>query len=236
MKENNRYYSFRIVTYAEEEEFKNLLKYADKWEWICHDKDKNEDGSLRDKHYHINVILRQWRSVKSVCELVKSEQNTFAIPMLDKKEAHEYLIHKNNPEKYQYDTKEIHESAKRLFEDKESKKEENENLIEILSSIKTYREKAIILGKDYMKNFDKYEKFINLMQEQEISLERGYNINHIQTMTIDDFIFDYETSRHEAWVRNRRRLQNPSDYEEIIKLIKPRDQINLDEIIAREQE
>lgn len=220
MNEKNRYYSFRIVTYAKEEEFTELLKYADKWEWIYHDKDVKEDGSPKDPHYHINLILRQWKTIKSVCNLVKSDQNTFAIPMTDKREAHEYLTHKNDPEKFQYPISNIHESSKKLFEDKDTKKEENESFIELLTSTKTYREKAIILGKDYMKNFDRYEKFVNSMLEQEISIQRGYNANYITPISMSDFIFDYETSRQEAWIRNKKGIQKPSDYEEIIKLIK----------------
>lgn len=187
----NRYYSFRIITYATEEEFQNLLKYGTKWEYIYHDKDKKEDGTKKEPHWHINIILRQWKTVTGVCNLIKGNQNSLAIPMYDKREAHEYLTHKNDPDKFQYEENLIKSSQKKLWEDKDSKAGENESFIAILESkTMSLREKAIKLGRDYMKNYYKYESFIKEMAEEEISIERGYK-SSLLTINMFEFWEDY---------------------------------------------
>lgn len=171
----NRYYSFRIITYAKEEEFQELLKYGSKWEYIYHDKDIKEDGTKKEPHWHINIILRQWKSIKGVCELVKSEQNTMAIPMIDKQKAHRYLTHKDELEKYQYEDKLIKSSENKIWEETESKEDENERFLEIICSREiSTKEKAIKIGKDYMKNYDKYERFVQIIKAEEDAIERGY--------------------------------------------------------------
>lgn len=182
-----RYYSFRIITYAREEEFQNLLKYGTKWEYIFHDKDTKEDGTLKEPHWHINIILREWKTIKGVCNLIEGSQNSLAIPMNDKREAHEYLTHKNDPDKFQYNENLIKSSEKKLWEEIDSKADENERFIEILESqTMTLREKAIRLGRDYMKNYYKYQSFINEMREEESNIERGYKPN---TLLISKFDF-----------------------------------------------
>ena len=186
-----RYYSFRIITYAREEEFQNLLKYGTKWEYIFHDKDVKEDGTLKEPHWHINIILREWKTIKGVCNLIEGSQNSLAIPMNDKRDAHEYLTHKNDPDKFQYSENLIKSSEKKLWKEIESKTDENENFIEIVESqAMTLREKAIRLGKDYIKNYFKYESFIKEMQEQEADIERGYKANII-TISRFEFWGDY---------------------------------------------
>lgn len=189
----NRYYSFRIITYAREEEFQNLLKYGTKWEYIFHDKDEKEDGTLKEPHWHINIILKEWKTIKGVCNLIEGSQNSLAIPMNDKREAHEYLTHKNDPDKFQYEENLIKSSEKKLWEDTESKTDENENFLRIIENRTiTLREKAIKLGKDYMKNYYKYESFIREMQEQEVDIDRGYRKNIIEISSFDFWEEYYE--------------------------------------------
>lgn len=177
MKETQRYYSFRLISYASEEEIQNLLKYCTKWEYIYHDKDIKEDGTKKEPHWHINVILKQWKTITGVCKLIKSEQNTMAIPMLDKQKAHDYLTHKDDPDKYQYDEKDIKSSKKKIAEDKENKEAINEEWIEALLEARTLRQKAIKLGKDYIRYRKQYEEFINDMVKEEAEIENGININ-----------------------------------------------------------
>lgn len=190
---SKRYYSFRIITYAKEEEFQTLLKYGTKWEYIFHDKDKKEDGTLKEPHWHINIILREWKTVKGICNLIKGSQNSLAIPMNDKRDAHEYLTHKNDPDKFQYEENLIKSSEKKLWEEKESKTDENELFLKIIENKQmTLREKAIRLGKDYMKNYYRYETFIRAMTEEEEDIERGYKTNMILISNFDFWEEYYE--------------------------------------------
>ncbi len=186
-----RYYSFRIITYAKEEEFQKLLKYGTKWEYIFHDSDVKEDGTLKEPHWHINIVLREWKTVEAVCKLIEGNQNSLAIPMNDKRDAHEYLTHKNDPDKFQYDENLIKSSEKKLWEDKESKTDENENFMAILESRTiSLREKAIRLGRDYIKNYFKYESFIKEMKQEELDIENGYP-SHLFLISEYDFWEEY---------------------------------------------
>lgn len=188
-----RYYSFRVVTYADKEEFEELLKAGKKWEYICHDKDKTEKGENKDKHYHINIIFEQWKSIQAVCKMVRSEQNTFAIPMLDKEQAHRYLTHKDNPEKHQYKDEEIISNFK--YKEEENKNEIEEFILTLENRQLTLREKAIKLGKDYIKNRMKYEQFVEDMLSEEEDIERGYR-RGITLSTYEEFLADVQIALH----------------------------------------
>lgn len=73
------------------------------WVEAFHDKDLNEDGSQKKPHYHVVLICsapKSYDQIKSLSDLCsgvnpKYVQNTKGMIL--------YLIHRNNPEKYQYD-------------------------------------------------------------------------------------------------------------------------------------
>lgn len=169
-----RSYNWRIVSYASEEEIKRFCeKWGSKWEYILHNKDIKEDGSKKENHFHINITLKEWKSRNRVCELIESEENSFAIEMIDKEKAHRYLTHKDNPEKFQYEESEIRSNFKWI--DKTEKRVQIEEFIEIAGSEKvSLREKAIILGRDFMKNYSAYMKYIEKMKWQELKKIDNY--------------------------------------------------------------
>lgn len=172
---NTRFYSFRIVTYATPDEFQPLLDFSTKYEYILHDKDLDDSGVLKIPHYHINVVLPVWKSVKAVCSFVKSTQNTFAIPMDDKRKAHEYLTHSNDPDKFQYSVADIVTSSqKQFFKDDNASADMEDFLTVLLDNSLTYRERAYRLGRDYVRNFRRYHDFANLVHRQERDLVLGY--------------------------------------------------------------
>lgn len=79
------------------------------WAYIYHDKDVNDKGELKEPHFHI--ILRLYRGFTHSCvkrwfaclndngELI----NTHVVNCSDVGSYFEYLIHKYDPDKYQYD-------------------------------------------------------------------------------------------------------------------------------------
>lgn len=172
----NRYYSFRIITYATPEEFRTLLENTKSYEYIYHDKDTKENGEPKEPHYHINAIFASNKSINNVCQMVKSEQNTLAIPMGDRKTAHEYLTHKNDPEKYQYKEEDIVTTkGKEIYKETKDKENEMEEFLNIIcDGSLTEREKAIKCGKDYIRYYEKYEKFRRIITQEEIDIKRGY--------------------------------------------------------------
>ena len=79
----SRFYSFSIVSYASLSEIQNLLQACRHYVYILHDKDVNEDGSLRSPHFHILCTFVQNKSFNSVASLVVSSQNTFVQQLQD---------------------------------------------------------------------------------------------------------------------------------------------------------
>lgn len=167
-----RYYNWRIVTYCNEEEVIDFCKkWGSKWEYILHDKDVKEDGSPQEKHYHINITLKVWKSRNKVCELVGKSGNSFAIEMIDKEEAHKYLTHLGIPNKYQYES----ECIKSNFKWKDSKQEKGdiESFLNTVADKKlSMREKALILGRDYIKNYKNYNEYVERMENEESNSKR----------------------------------------------------------------
>lgn len=91
---------------------KTLLTVEDNYYLIKHDKDIQEDGTPKRTHYHLVLCYGSKHSKKAVLEaLAKAlDQHTDSIsidPLLSEEGAIRYLVHKDNPEKAQYNTFEI---------------------------------------------------------------------------------------------------------------------------------
>lgn len=79
-----------------------------KWCCILHDKDKDENGELLKPHYHAIFTYRGAVSDKGVARMLKGlGQPSVALPCDYVPGAWDYLVHKNEPEKFQYDLTEI---------------------------------------------------------------------------------------------------------------------------------
>ncbi len=164
-----RAYNWRLVSYCNENEIIEFCrKWGSKWEYIKHDKDIDEEGNPKEVHFHINITLREWKSRNKVCELVGKSGNTFAIEMLNKEIAHRYLTHMDNPEKYQYDEENIKSNF--VWKEKNKEKVSTEEFLNIIADKKlTMREKAIILGKDYIRYNKNYDDYVERMLWEEMN-------------------------------------------------------------------
>lgn len=74
-----------------------------------HDKDKHEDGSGRTKkpHYHVIVIYGSPTTYNNVKNLTDSFNAPVPQALEQVRGYYRYLTHKDNPDKYQYDEKDI---------------------------------------------------------------------------------------------------------------------------------
>lgn len=110
MKTQGRYWAIEIYPDSCIEKYDEYLKING---YKCaisplHDKDVNEDGTLKKPHYHIEFIFngsRKKETVINICEELHA--NLYAKCLEDCQAYYEYLIHKNNPEKYQYNESDI---------------------------------------------------------------------------------------------------------------------------------
>jgi hypothetical protein len=74
-------------------------------EWVCspvHDKDINPDGELKKEHYHITLLFPSLKSYEQVKEITDSLNSPIPVKCLSVKGSIRYMVHKDNPEKYQY--------------------------------------------------------------------------------------------------------------------------------------
>lgn len=79
-------------------------------EWIespWHDKDMNADGSPKKKHKHLGLCCGGVKSYEQICELVEPLHCPIPQRIHNLRAFTRYLSHMDNPEKAQYDPKEV---------------------------------------------------------------------------------------------------------------------------------
>lgn len=72
-----------------------------------HDRDKNPDGSLKKAHYHVIISYGQAQRYSAVIGLREITHGPYPLKCHSVTGSYAYLTHRNNPEKAQYDAKEI---------------------------------------------------------------------------------------------------------------------------------
>jgi hypothetical protein len=120
-----------------------------------HDKDLEADGTVKKPHYHIILIYSGPTSFSVVQTLTQKLNAPAPIPLEAVRGYYRYLTHKDNPEKVQYDEKEI----KTL------------NGFSILDFIEMSRSEVLNIKKELIflimtENFIEYADFINHLLEK----------------------------------------------------------------------
>lgn len=182
-KERDRKWALEL--YPDNENHMKVLEYlkkADEYQiaYILHDKDVYEDdseehkeGDLKKPHYHVYCRLRKIdgkpvnaRYTRSFCkeigyQLELDKENTpyarFVLPCTNEKGFMRYLVHKDNPQKYQYDVEEVqgelkHNVAILVGKSEDSEEEKAMGIIELIES---------------------YDGYINIMDFTKKTLENG---------------------------------------------------------------
>ena len=72
-----------------------------------HDMDLNSDGEYKKAHYHVLIAYGNSTTQSNIDRISKMVNGSMAIPVMSLKGYFRYLTHKDNPEKYQYDEKQI---------------------------------------------------------------------------------------------------------------------------------
>lgn len=102
--------NYSLICYAESlpvEKALDILK-PKKYYWAKHDKDKKDDesGELKKEHFHLLVSFENPRGVEAVRKYLESKAGFYvqAEPVSSMHSMIRYLVHRDNPEKVQYDT------------------------------------------------------------------------------------------------------------------------------------
>lgn len=72
-----------------------------------HDKDVNPDGEPKKPHYHIMMMHTSVKTREQAIEAFKEIEGVGCEVINSRRGYARYLIHKDNPEKYQYDEKDV---------------------------------------------------------------------------------------------------------------------------------
>jgi hypothetical protein len=72
-----------------------------------HDKDVNPTGEIKKPHYHIVICFSGPTTDKTVNSILSELNQPIGIALESVRGYYRYFTHKDNPEKYQYDEKEI---------------------------------------------------------------------------------------------------------------------------------
>ena len=72
-----------------------------------HDKDINPTGEAKKAHFHIILSFPGPTTDKTVNDIMKELNQPIAIPLESVRGYYRYFTHKDNPEKYQYDSQDI---------------------------------------------------------------------------------------------------------------------------------
>lgn len=72
-----------------------------------HDKDINPTGEEKKAHYHVIIVYEGPTTYNNVKSLTDSLNSPIPQPLEQVRGYYRYLTHKDNPEKYQYDEKDI---------------------------------------------------------------------------------------------------------------------------------
>lgn len=112
---NSRTRNFSLTSYLDAAKINlTLLAHENQirfYAYILHDKDTNEDGTLKEPHYHIIIVTYNAKTVSAVrrwfygwVDKEGKDINTLGQACNDIYNAYDYLYHKNQPDKYQYDS------------------------------------------------------------------------------------------------------------------------------------
>lgn len=104
-----RTWTFIVYPESAPENWRELLdEYHVPWvESPLHDKDINPDGSVKKAHWHVILLFDGKKSYEQVKELTDTINAPIPQKTANTKGLVRYLIHMDNPEKYQYKRDEI---------------------------------------------------------------------------------------------------------------------------------
>lgn len=145
-----------------------------------HDKDINPTGEPKKPHYHLVLCFSGPVTDKTVNDIMKELNQPIAIPLESVRGYYRYLVHKDNPEKYQYNEEDI-----KLFNGFDVS--DVLNSFEVFNLLKEIQ--LIILENDI-------EEYSDLMDYllQELKMEH-YNVACSHTL----FLNSYITSRRHKY-------------------------------------
>lgn len=183
--------TFECMQYLEHYDTNDITTIADRiksltqiktWCLILHDKDRREDGSPKPPHFHAVVTLSSVMTVKTIAEALHVEPQYISKIKSTTKSAQIYLVHRNHPEKYQYDPNEVLASFSYIdlvdgLAPKLSREEISARIDK--GEIKRYNLPDFITIDEYGKNKNYYERCFEYRQQKMRKVDRNMECMYI---------------------------------------------------------
>jgi hypothetical protein len=152
------------------------LTYLKTWSIINHDKDILPSGEPKPPHFHAVLTFDNAKSIKTIADTIKVEPQFVSKIKTTTKSARLYHIHRNDPEKYQYDPSEVFASFDYInFVDDCPPKQRRENIAQRIENgeIKQYNLCKHITIDEYSRNARYYQKCFEYRQNKLKGLNRN---------------------------------------------------------------
>lgn len=146
------------------------------WAIITHDKDMLSNGQLKPAHFHCVLTFSNAKTIKSIANTIGVEMQYIEKIRTTTKSARLYLIHRNNPEKYQYSPDEVKASFEYVsYVDDCPAKQRRESIAERIESgeIKQYSLCKYVGIDEYSRNYRYYQKCFEYRQNKLKGLDRN---------------------------------------------------------------
>lgn len=136
--------------------------------YAYHDKDKREDGTLKEPHFHLILITYNTCSLSAVRRWFSGyvdkngDITTTAQACTDVFQMYDYLTHKHDKDKYQYDDSIVISNDKDYFKANERSEYDNITLAtEMLITGAKVRDLGRIFGRDFILHFNAIKSYVN---------------------------------------------------------------------------
>ena len=152
------------------------LTYFKSWAIITHDKDILPNGELKPPHFHCVLTFSNAKTIKSIADCIGVEMQYVEKIRTTTKSARLYLIHRNNPEKYQYSPEDVKASFDYVaYVDDCPVKQKRENIAQRIETgeIKQYNLYEFITIDEYSRNYRYYQKCFEYRQNKLKGLNRN---------------------------------------------------------------
>lgn len=152
------------------------LTYIKSWAIITHDKDVLPNGELKPPHFHAVLTFSNATTIKSIADCIGVEMQYVEKIRTTTKSARLYLIHRNDPEKYQYPPEDVRASFDYVsYVDDCPVRQKRENIAQRIEKgeIKQYNLYEFITIDEYSRNYRYYQRCFEYRQNKLRGLDRN---------------------------------------------------------------
>lgn len=155
-----------------------------------HDKDLNADNTPKKPHYHVILVFEGPTTYNNVLSLTESLNQPIPQPLEQVRGYYRYLIHKDNPEKYQYNEYDI--TTLNGFD--------ISNYIELTTSeVMAIKKQLQIFVRD--NHITEFSELMDLLLDND--LRNMYDVASNHTFFIDKYICSYRNKLNKVDLKNK---------------------------------